>query len=110
MHGAFPDEIEVETLDAWLRAGERVILLDVREPWEVDLCALDGSLNIPLGSLPTRVSGITADLPVVTVCHHGFRSAQAAAWLRSQGFDRVTNLSGGMDAWARRVDTTMKVY
>ncbi|HYC04772.1 MAG TPA: rhodanese-like domain-containing protein [Azospirillaceae bacterium] len=110
MSGAFPDEIEVETLDAWLRSGERVALLDVREPWEMDLCALDGSLNIPLGSLPSRAGSIPADVPVVTICHHGFRSAQAAAWLRAQGFDRVANLSGGIDAWARRVDTSMKVY
>lgn len=103
-------EIEVETLDAMLKGGQPVAILDVREPWEVDLCSIDGSITIPLGQLPRHAAGLPTDRPLVGVCHHGFRSAQAVSWLRFQGFDRAVNLAGGIDAWARRIDPTMKVY
>lgn len=105
-----PVEIEVETLVAMRGAGDIFTLLDVRERWEVELCAIPGSLYIPLGELPTRIGEVPDDRPVVVLCHHGFRSAHAASWLHGQGFDRVINLSGGIDSWARRVDPTMKVY
>lgn len=106
----FPFDIEVESLSAMRAAGDRLTLLDVREKWEVELCSIPDSLYIPLGELPIRFGEIPDDRPVVVLCHHGFRSAHAASWLRGQGLDRVANLSGGIDSWARRVDPTMKVY
>jgi len=105
-----PTDISVDTLDAMRRNGDAFALVDVREPWEVELCAIEGSINIPMGQLPLRVGEIPSDRPVVMMCHHGFRSAQAAAWLRARGIDGVANLSGGIDDWARRIDSTMKVY
>jgi len=105
-----PPEIEVEDLAVRLAAGEPVAILDVRQPWETELCGLAGSLRIPLGELPGRTAELPTDQPLVVLCHHGVRSRQAAAWLRIQGYDRVINLSGGIDAWARRIDPTMKVY
>lgn len=102
--------IEAETLRDMLAAGEPPVILDVREPWEIELSAIAGSIYIPLGALPMRVGELPEDRPLVVLCHHGFRSAQATAWLRNQGFESVVNLSGGIDAWARRIDPTMKVY
>lgn len=107
---AVPFEIEVEDLDRRLKAGEAPFLLDVREPWERDICAIGGSVLIPLATLPERVSELPADRDIIVVCHHGGRSAQATMWLRMRGFDRVTNLGGGVDAWARQIDPNMKVY
>ncbi len=85
-------------------------ILDVREPWEIELSAIEGSIYIPLGVLPMRVGELPKDRPLVVLCHHGFRSAQATAWLRNQGFELAVNLTGGIDAWARRVDPSLKVY
>ncbi len=65
---------------------------------------------IPLGELAERIGGIPTDRPIVTLCHHGMRSARAAALLRGAGFRGVRNLAGGIDAWAREVDTAMARY
>ncbi|HEX6979359.1 MAG TPA: rhodanese-like domain-containing protein [Alphaproteobacteria bacterium] len=103
-------EIDVEELDAMRRAGRNVTVLDVREPWEVEICAIAGSINIPLGLLPQSVGRLPADVPLVVLCHHGMRSMQAVAWLRRQGLDNAVNLRGGIDAWARRIDLNMATY
>lgn len=105
-----PMEIEVERLDAMRRSGEDHVLLDVREPWETDLVSVEGSMPIPMRMLPGRVAELPRDKPVVVMCHHGGRSAQVMMWLREQGFDQATNLSGGIDAWARRIDPDMRTY
>lgn len=105
-----PLEIEVERLDAMRRAGEDHVLVDVREPWEMDLVSIEGSVPIPMRTIPDRIAEIPKDKPVVVMCHHGGRSAQVMMWLRQQGFDQATNLSGGIDAWARRIDPDMRTY
>lgn len=105
-----PFEIEVEELDRLRKGGESPLLLDVREAVEVGICAIPESLHIPMGSLPSRVGELPKHQDIIVVCHHGGRSAQVTMWLRSQGFSRATNLSGGVDAWARRIDPNMKVY
>jgi rhodanese-related sulfurtransferase len=84
--------------------------VDVREPWEFEFCKIEGSVNVPLGSLTSRSAELPRDRQMVLICHHGGRSAQATAWLRHNGFAKATNLMGGVDAWARRIDPTMKVY
>jgi rhodanese-related sulfurtransferase len=104
-------DISVEDLADRLKAGSGPVVLDVREPWEVALSGtIAGSVCIPLGELAGRVGELPGDQTVVVVCHHGFRSGQATAWLRHSGFGAAWNLSGGIDAWARRVDPTIKVY
>ena len=105
-----PFEIEVEELDRIRKSGESPLVLDVREPAEVAICAIPDSLHIPMGALPARVGDLPKDRDIVVVCHHGGRSAQVTMWLRSQGLPRAINLEGGVDAWARRIDPNMKVY
>ncbi len=105
-----PFAIQVEELDGLRRSGGTPLLLDVREPQEVAICAIPDSLFIPMGTLPGRVGELPKDRDIVVVCHHGGRSAQVTLWLRAQGFDRAVNLDGGVDAWARRIDPNMKVY
>ena len=103
-------DIDVSTLARMREAGEPHAVLDVREPWEVAICAIDDSINIPMRDMPTRVADVPKDRPVVVVCHHGMRSFQVAAWLRRNGFANVVNLIGGVDAWARSADPTMATY
>ncbi|MQP67798.1 sulfurtransferase [Niveispirillum sp. SYP-B3756] len=102
-------ELLVDDLAERLRRGDAVVL-DVRENWEVELCAIPGSLHIPLGQLPGAIGDLPQDRDIAVLCHHGMRSAHATAWLRAHGFDRAINIAGGIDAWARRIDPSMKVY
>ena len=96
---------------AALRADRRsYALLDVREPWEVALGALPEALTIPMNELPDRLDTLPADRPLVVLCHHGQRSAHVTAWLHRRGYDNAVNLDGGIDAWARTVDSAMPTY
>ena len=97
-------------LDRLRRGGGAHAVLDVREPWETAICSIDGSLNIPLTMIPQSLERIPRDRPLVVICHHGGRSARAVEWLRQNGFDSASNLTGGIDAWARQVDTKMATY
>ena len=105
-----PEEITVEGLAALREAGEPIQLLDVREPWEAQLAAIDDSVLIPLGQLPTRWNELDPDAPTVIYCHSGIRSAQARDWLRSLDFANTTSLAGGIDAWSRAVDPSVPRY
>jgi rhodanese-related sulfurtransferase len=100
----------VHDLDTWQRAGRAMALLDVREPWEVEICSLPGALLIPLATLPARLAEVPTDRPLVVVCHHGMRSLNAVAWLHRNGVANAINLEGGIDAWAREIEPTMGVY
>lgn len=86
------------------------LLLDVREPWEFDICSIPGSINIPMGQLPKRLDELPPDEEIIVICHHGVRSRQVIRYLQQQSLDRLVNLEGGVDAWARSVDPDMPVY
>jgi rhodanese-related sulfurtransferase len=97
---------------AWLADPTRPapLLLDVREPWEFETCHLDGARLMPMNTVPAQQQELDPEQPVVCICHHGARSMQVAAFLERQGFQNVTNLTGGMHAWALQVDTRMPTY
>ncbi|WP_158897884.1 rhodanese-like domain-containing protein [Burkholderia sp. L27(2015)] len=99
-------------LAEWLADPARPapILLDVREPWEVQTAHIAGITPIPLQQIPTRGLELDQDAEIVCICHHGGRSAQAAMFLEARGYTKVHNLQGGVDAWARQVDGTMQTY
>jgi rhodanese-related sulfurtransferase len=104
------EEITAQELKERLGRSDKLQLVDVREPEEFEICNLGGEL-IPMGDLAKQVSRIRRDVPVVMICHHGFRSAQAISYLSQRlGFDNLLNLKGGIHAWATQVDPSMKVY
>jgi rhodanese-related sulfurtransferase len=105
-----PGRLSVEELDGWRRQGVTLQLVDVREPWEVEICAIEGALNIPLRTLPDRLGDVAGDRPVVVLCHHGARSQNAVDYLTARGYPSALNLAGGIDAWARRIDPEMATY
>ena len=87
------------------------LLLDVREPWEVQTAAIAGAKNIPMGEITSRAHAeLDPDQPIVVLCHHGARSLSVTMWLRNQGFDHAQSLSGGIDLWSRRVDPSIPTY
>ncbi len=103
-------QIDVETLNRLRREAASVHVLDVREPWEQDICAIRPSVDIPLGELHQQIGSLPADGVLVVLCHHGMRSLRATLWLREKGFQSAVNLDGGIDAWADRIDRTMVRY
>ncbi|MDH5299791.1 MAG: rhodanese-like domain-containing protein [Gammaproteobacteria bacterium] len=86
------------------------LLLDVREPWEFDICHLDNAVLIPMGSIPNQLQHIDPAQEIVLICHHGVRSRRVGFYLQQHGFLRLINLEGGVDAWARDVDFNMATY
>lgn len=86
------------------------LLLDVRENWEFATCQIPGSVQIPMALVPIRISELDDDREIVCICHHGARSMQVAAFLERNGFTDVTNLTGGIHAWAVQVDEAMPTY
>jgi rhodanese-related sulfurtransferase len=96
----------------WLSdaARSKPVLLDVREPWEFQTCHIENARLVPLRELQARVAELDPAAETVLICHHGGRSMQAALFLQRNGFARVHNLAGGVDAWARSVDPAMPVY
>ena len=104
------DEITPLRLDARLREGESIALLDVREPYEWAIARLTDARLVPLNSLPQAVHSLNRELEMVVYCHHGARSQAAVDWLRDQGFGKVRNLVGGIDRWSLEVDPSMRRY
>ena len=105
-----PFEINVHQLRAWLDEGHELLVLDVREPDEHQFCRIDGSTLVPLRDLPQRFEELDRERLTIVHCHHGPRSSQAVMFLRRQGFDRATNLGGGIDAWSLYVDPSVPRY
>ena len=97
-------------LKARMDQGDKLVLLDVREPWENSLAKLDGSVLIPLGQLPQSLSKLDKNTEIIAYCHHGMRSADATGFLLQQGFPNVKNLVGGIDAWSIQVDGSIARY
>ncbi len=94
-----------------LQRGADLLLLDCREPEELRLARLQGAQHVPLRDIPAHSAQLDAERETVVLCHHGVRSAKAAAFLRDQaGFTRVRSLRGGIDAWSREVDPTVPRY
>ncbi len=105
-------QLSASQLKAWLDdpARDKPVLLDVREPWELDVCRLSEARSMPMRSVPARHMELKRDAETVIICHHGARSYQVAMFLEFEGFSRIHNLYGGLAAWARDVDPAMPTY
>ena len=103
-------EIMPEEVQALRQRGEELLLLDVREPWEVQTAQIASSTAIPMGEIPSRLQELDPELHIVVVCHHGVRSLNVTNWLRQQGFERVQSMRGGIDRWSRTVDPKVPTY
>lgn len=104
--------ITATALADWLAdpAQTRPLLLDVREPWEIERAALPGITAIAMQQIPAALAQLDPARTTVCICHHGARSLRVAMFLEANGFTDVVNLSGGIDAWSREVDPQVPVY
>lgn len=89
---------------------EGLQLIDVREPWEVELTAIPGAVNVPLGTIGSAADELDRTAPTVLYCHHGMRSERALQQLKALGFGNVQHLEGGIDAYSREVDPSLPRY
>ncbi|MGA2844434.1 MAG: rhodanese-like domain-containing protein [Candidatus Acidiferrales bacterium] len=93
-----------------LARGEKLFLVDVREKWEYDTTHIEGSVLIPLREIPANLVRLEAASELVLFCHHGMRSLDAAAWLRSQGVVGARSMAGGIDRWSAEIDPNVPRY
>lgn len=105
-------QLHATELAQWLADPARPtpLLLDVREPWEFQLCQIPGSENRPMQTVPQTFNTLDEERPTVLICHHGMRSYQVGVFLERQGFADLYNLEGGVAAWAAVVDPAMPRY
>ena len=89
---------------------ENNILIDVREKDELEICKIDGAINMPMSSIMETFSELDPELSYSLYCHHGMRSMQVANFLLSKGFKSLFNLKGGIDAWSREIDSSVERY
>jgi rhodanese-related sulfurtransferase len=103
-------EVSVEELKRRHDAGEQLVLLDVREPDEVETASIPWATVIPMSEIPARMGELPRDEPLVVMCHHGGRSERVASFLAANGYDNAVNLAGGIDAWSVAVDPSVPRY
>jgi adenylyltransferase/sulfurtransferase len=103
-------EMDAAELKAKMDGNDRIVLIDVREPQEYQICRIPGSRLIPLGQLPARIAELDPDAETVVYCRIGLRSAKAVELLAKGGFRRVKNLTGGILAWSDQIDPTVPKY
>jgi rhodanese-related sulfurtransferase len=102
--------ISVYELKQRLDAGEDILLLDIREPFESQICVLPNSVLMPMGEIPLHVADLDPQRETVVYCHAGVRSVRVVAWLQRQGFANIRNLLGGIDAWSCHIDPNVPRY
>jgi rhodanese-related sulfurtransferase len=103
-------DISVEELVRKHEADPNLVLVDVRDADELETVSVAWATWIPLPELPQRLGELDKNAEIALMCHHGGRSARAAAFLSAQGFTRVYNVDGGVDAYAQRIDPSLARY
>lgn len=107
---AIAPQISAKELKRMGDSGAPFVLLDVREPWEIAIASLPGSIHIPLNEIPRRLKELDAASAIIVMCKVGARSQRVADYLLAQGLSGVSNLRGGIDAWTRDIDPSLAAY
>jgi rhodanese-related sulfurtransferase len=103
-------EISATELKARRDRGEKPLVLDVREAWELQLASIPDVVHVPMNEVPARLAEFAKDAETIVMCHAGGRSMRVANYLAGQGFTNVANLAGGISAWSEMVDATVPRY
>jgi len=103
-------QISAKEVSERIARGDKLLLVDVREPWEYQLCKIPGAHLIPLGTLSASLNSLLDADDVICYCHHGMRSLDAAVWLRQQGVESAKSMAGGIERWSAEVDPSVPRY
>lgn len=104
-------EFSALQLKAHLESCEQQpLLLDVRQPWEFDICRIENSQLLPMSQITSELNSLDVKRETVVICHHGIRSRRVGRYLEQAGFSNIINLSGGVAQWAQMVDIEMPTY
>jgi rhodanese-related sulfurtransferase len=103
-------EITPNEVKQRLDKGEKLMLIDVREPHEHAICNIAGAVLIPMGTIPANLQKLDVDEDVICFCHHGMRSLDVANWLRSRGVGTAKSMAGGIDRWSIEIDPKVPRY
>jgi rhodanese-related sulfurtransferase len=103
-------EISPREVKDRLDRGEKLLLVDVREPCEYAQCRIEGAKLIPMGTIPANLQQLDSDEDVICYCHHGMRSLDVANWLRAQGVTSAKSMAGGIDRWSMEIDPAVPRY
>lgn len=110
-------QVRPADLSAWIQsqpAGSTPVVLDVREPWELQVASVTPEgfelVTIPMGQVPARLAELDPDQPLAVLCHHGHRSQRVAMFLEGNGFGRLANIAGGIAAWSDERDPAVPRY
>lgn len=111
MADTYPLELSVDETKLLLdQKPDEVLLIDVREPFERDTCRIAGAEHIPMRQIPEHVGSLPKDKHLLIHCHHGGRSLRVTQYLRANGYEAVSNVAGGIDAWSLVIDPTVPRY
>jgi len=108
-----PIPLEITPLEVKQRldSGEKLRLIDVREPFEYQQAHIDGSELIPMRAVPQTLPSLESEeATLIVFCHHGMRSLQVVSWLREQGLERASSMAGGIDRWSLEIDPAVPRY
>ena len=108
-----PFEIAPQDVQRRVAAGDRLVFIDVREPFEFQQARIEGAELIPMRGVPAqlqRLEALADDTTLIVYCHHGVRSLQVVNWLREQGVAACQSMTGGIDRWSREVDSSVPRY
>lgn len=106
-----PLEISVQQAADWLHTrSDQVVIIDVREPYETEICSVSGTRSIPMQQIPAQLGSLPKDRHLLILCHLGGRSMRVTEFLRKSGFPQVSNIAGGIEAWALEVDPSLRRY
>lgn len=108
-----PIEVTPVEVKRRIDAGEKLYLIDVREPYEHQQANIKGAELIPMRTVPANlqhIEGLSDEAPIIVFCHHGVRSLQVANWLREHGVENCQSMSGGIDRWSNEADRTVPRY
>jgi rhodanese-related sulfurtransferase len=109
---AVPELTPTEFCARWPddRREREVVLLDIREPFELEMAALPFARHVPMREIPAQIADLERTVPLVIMCHSGARSRRVAEFLMANDFDNVFNLKGGIDAWSTEIDPQVPRY
>ena len=103
-------ELDANELQEKLEKGKTFTILDVREDFELEISKIDGAMHIPMNQIPNRLNELNPDVDYVVMCRTGVRSSQICEFLSNQNFRSIANLSGGINEWAKKVDSSLPIY